>query len=623
MKMNAKKFLALVLVLIMTFALCATAFAYTKGDTLECTGSDVKVRKGPGTSYSKIGVLDKGDKVTFISKSGSWSKVEYNGQTAYVYSKYLKASSSAGSSGSSSSSSTMYATTGVRVRSGPGTSYAQVGSLTADQAVVRTGKSGSWVQISYNGTTAYVHGKYLTTVVPDGVDESIGSSGSSGSASSNTVVTKNATYVYRGPGQSYGVLYIVQANTSLTATGVVSGSFTQVNTPYGIGYVQTSTISGSVTNTSSVGTITTVTYLYKEASYASSNYGIVLPAGTQVTCTGVVSGAWAQVTYGGYTGYVHKDSVKTGSVNTGANSQGVYVRYVVAASAPVYDSLPTISSSFYGSGFGGSASSSTTITGANTIGSLTYGTMVTCVGESGSFTQIVYNNTSYGYVLTSNLSATLSGVSGGTSGTTGGTTSTTGGTALLNKTAYVYSAPGYGVLGTVNAGTTVVTTGTSGNYTQIVYNGTTYGYVETSALTILTTGSSVSGGSASQGYVTVKKGALIVNMTTYATETVANDTLVILVSQDASTSTAIIKDAAGTQYKVHTSYLSGSSSGSTTTYVTIKAGAMILNMSSYTYEAVPAATKVQLVSQNTAAGTVTVKDALGVQYVANASDVTY
>jgi len=118
MKMNAKKLLALVLVIAMTFALCATAFAYSKGDVLECTGNDVNVRKGPSTSYGKLGQLDKGDKVTFISKSGSWSKVEYNGQTAYVYSKYLKESSSS-SSGSSSSSNTMYATTGVRVRSGP------------------------------------------------------------------------------------------------------------------------------------------------------------------------------------------------------------------------------------------------------------------------------------------------------------------------------------------------------------------------------------------------------------------------------------------------------------------------------------------------------------------------
>lgn len=601
MKMNAKKLLALVLVLIMTFALCATAFAYSKGDVLECTGNDVNVRKGPGTSYAKLGLLDKGDKVTFISKSGSWSKVEYNGQTAYVYSKYLKESAS-GSTGSSSSN-TMYATTGVRVRSGPGTSYSQLGSLVEDQAVVKTGKSGSWIQIQYNGVTAYVHGKYLTTVVPDGVDESTGGS----TVTSNTVVTKHATYVYRGPGQSYGYLYVVDANTTLTATGVVSGSFTQVNTPYGIGYVQTSTISGTVANTSSVGTITTATYLYKEASYASANYGIILQAGTQVTCTGVVTGVWSQVTYGGYTGYVHKDAVKTGSVNTGTNSQGTYVRYVALPSTIVYDRLPT-------NGV------------ANSLGTLTYGAAVTCVSENALFTQIVYNNTAYGYVLTSALSTTLGGTAtGGMGGTVVTPTDPTHGTARVNANVYIYSAPGYGLLGTLKAGTTVITTGKSGNYTQVLYDGKNYGYIESAQLTVLTTGSTTSGSTATQGYVTVKKGALIVNIATYATETVPSDTLVILVSQDTASSTAIIRDANGTQYKVHTSYLSstGGTGLSGTTYVTIKAGAMVWNASEMKYEGVTSPIQVLYVSQDTTNGTVTVKDALGVQYVVSASYVTF
>lgn len=602
MKMNAKKLLALVLVLIMTFALCATAFAYSKGDVLECTGNDVKVRKGPGTSYSKIGSLDKGDKVTFISKSGSWSKVEYNGQTAYVYSKYLKAASS--SSGSSSSSNTMYATTGVRVRSGPGTSYSQLGSLVEDQAVVKTGKSGSWIQIQYNGVTAYVHGKYLTTVVPDGVDESTGSSNSA----SNSVVAKHDTYIYRGPGQSYGVLCMAKMGEKLAATGVVSGSFTQVNTPYGIGYVQTSTVSGAVSSTASNGTILVATYLNKEPSYASPNYGIVLQVGTKVTCTGVVTGVWTQISYAGYTGYVHKDSVSTGAVNNGVNGQGHYMRYVVSANTYVYDKIPT----------NGTA-------GVTALGTLNFGTQVTCVGEYGGYTQIIFNNNTYGYVSTAVLSASLTGgVGTGNTGTAVVPTNPAHGTARVNTNAYVYGSQGYGVLGTVKAGTTVITTGVSGSYTQILFgtNMDQSGYIETSQLTILTTGSSTSGTTANQGYVTVKKGALIYNMSTYAQEVVPADTLVILVSQD-STGSAVIKDANGVQYKVHTSYLStvsGTGVG-TSTYVTIKAGAVVLNTSNYTYETVASDISVQLISRDVANGTVTVKDALGVTYVVSSAYV--
>lgn len=52
--------------------------------------SDVNVRKSYSTSSSIVGSLEKGESVkrTGIGDNG-WSKVKYNGQTAYVYSEYL------------------------------------------------------------------------------------------------------------------------------------------------------------------------------------------------------------------------------------------------------------------------------------------------------------------------------------------------------------------------------------------------------------------------------------------------------------------------------------------------------------------------------------------------------
>lgn len=57
---------------------------------------------------------------------------------------------------------TMYATTSVNVRSGPGTKYSIVGGLNRGDMVKRTGESGKWIRVAYNGIEGYVYGKYLS-----------------------------------------------------------------------------------------------------------------------------------------------------------------------------------------------------------------------------------------------------------------------------------------------------------------------------------------------------------------------------------------------------------------------------------------------------------------------------
>ena len=51
----------------------------------------VNIRKGPGTEYDKLGSLNKGDSITRVGiGDNGWSKVEYNGSIAYMFSEYLQ-----------------------------------------------------------------------------------------------------------------------------------------------------------------------------------------------------------------------------------------------------------------------------------------------------------------------------------------------------------------------------------------------------------------------------------------------------------------------------------------------------------------------------------------------------
>ena len=51
--------------------------------------SALNVRSGEGTNYRIIGALPQGQKVQVISENSGWSKINYNGQTGYIGTRFL------------------------------------------------------------------------------------------------------------------------------------------------------------------------------------------------------------------------------------------------------------------------------------------------------------------------------------------------------------------------------------------------------------------------------------------------------------------------------------------------------------------------------------------------------
>jgi D-alanyl-D-alanine dipeptidase len=52
-------------------------------------GSELSIRKGPGTNTEKLGSLKDGDPVTIIEQGDVWHKISYNGGEAYVFAAYI------------------------------------------------------------------------------------------------------------------------------------------------------------------------------------------------------------------------------------------------------------------------------------------------------------------------------------------------------------------------------------------------------------------------------------------------------------------------------------------------------------------------------------------------------
>ena len=159
----------------------STVFADTEYRVI--TGDSVNFRSGAGTNYSSIGKLNKGDKIEYLGESGSWVKARYSGKIGYVYGSYV---------GEYTSTNTKYVTaTTLNVRSGAGTNYSIIGSLSKGTKVEVISTTNGWSKIKYNGSTGYVSSQYLS------------SSASDNSTSTSTSVSKVISYAKKLLGKPY------------------------------------------------------------------------------------------------------------------------------------------------------------------------------------------------------------------------------------------------------------------------------------------------------------------------------------------------------------------------------------------------------------------------------------
>ena len=256
------------------------------------TASSLNVRSGAGTNYSVLGSLIKGSKVEVISESNGWSKIKYNGSVGYVSSKYLTTSSTA-------NTTTKYVTaSSLNVRSGAGTNYSVLGSLSKGSKVEVISESNGWSKIKYNGSVGYVSSKYLTT--------------SSTANTTTKYVTASSLNVRSGAGTNYSVLGSLSKGSKVEVISESNG-WSKINYNGSVGYVSSQYLSAT-----SSGSTSTSSSVDKVISYAKSLLGKPYVWGAQGPSSFDCSG---------YTYYVFKNSanITLPRVSQDQSNYGTYV----------------------------------------------------------------------------------------------------------------------------------------------------------------------------------------------------------------------------------------------------------------------------------------------------------
>ena len=213
---------------------CALAVGAHAASTGTIDGGTINIRSGPGTDYARVTMLMTGKQVDVLGYQDGWYHIAWNGNEGYVLADYLitSGSSSSDSSAASSSQSALVGTVSggtINVRSGPGTGYDCITTVTTGKRVGIAGSENGWYKVSFDGKTGYILGDYVSS----------GVSGTAGAqdALNGTVSGGDSINVRSGPGTDYSRVDTVAEGKQVEIIGS-SGNWYKISYGGTTGYIR-------------------------------------------------------------------------------------------------------------------------------------------------------------------------------------------------------------------------------------------------------------------------------------------------------------------------------------------------------------------------------------------------
>lgn len=386
-----KHFIRTVVALLLIFTLLMGTTAFAESATV--VGSAVNLRSGPGTNYQVLDTLAAGTVVDVTDRSNSgWYAVSYGGQNGYMSSGFLSlaADASQGAVVVTSAAPSSYAEgSGVIVLDG----FSSYGDSSASSATIVLDSGSTPSSAQATTVSAPSAGSYSTYNAGSSEGSSViiladGSTPGVSSTAADTSMVGRQGYINTdfvclrsGPSSEFSILSKYNKGKELTIAGPAEGKWTPCKIDNKSGYIYTQYItlreSYSVT-VASEGKVSGNLYstVYVSTPSPGSSTAVSVPAaskpsgnayitgnnvrfrsgpsmnssilgeffyGNSVTITGT-SGEWTAVSCNGQDGYVYSKYVCPGSYQ---------------ASAPVVNTIKTVSTGGTGASAGTSSGSST------------------------------------------------------------------------------------------------------------------------------------------------------------------------------------------------------------------------------------------------------------------------
>ena len=436
---------ALCLMAAMIGAGCARA------DAVVVTAERLNIRSEATVDSRAVTVVSAGETLKYVCESGDWIMVSIGSKTGYVMKKYVDIDSGkivedvAGALSLYTQSVTGTATARLNVRELPMSGCTALKVAGNGDSLEVLGECGDWYRVNYGGKTGYVLAAYVEKSGGSNDSDNSGNTDSSDDGSStpidySTAVSGTATTrvnLRAAALPSAKVQAVIGSGDSVSILGE-AGAWYRVSWNGKTGYASAQYIkkNDSTDNTDSMTETdyaqartgeTTARVNLRAAASTSSQSKAVVSSGTDVTVVGE-AGSWYHVRCGGYDGYIARSYVKiTGTSTAYVSWTGVTDVEVNLRAEPEGEVLRVLKS----------------------------GTVLTVIGQNGSWYQVKYSNTT-GYVASAYVSKQTN--DGGSaqpddsgSVTVGTTAYVTGGNVNVRKGA----GTNYGIVDTLRTGTQI------------------------------------------------------------------------------------------------------------------------------------------------------------------------
>ncbi len=153
------KFIQKMTIFFLSFLLILPAIVQANNQEYVVDVASLKVRSGPGLTYSTIGAVAKNEKLKVVGKENDWLQIEYGSGTGWVASWYTTAQAQ-----ELSKKQIVSKVNRLNVRTQPSTSAPVIGQLNEGDQYTAAKTEGEWVEIDFQGQSGWVNNTYVTII---------------------------------------------------------------------------------------------------------------------------------------------------------------------------------------------------------------------------------------------------------------------------------------------------------------------------------------------------------------------------------------------------------------------------------------------------------------------------